>query len=59
MANHHGKANQNYNEISLLICQNDCLQKTTNKKFSKNVEKRDISYIVGGNVIGAATVGNI
>ena len=34
-------------------------KKTTQKKFNKNVEKRDISYIVGGNVIGAATVGNI
>ena len=31
MANHQGNANQNYNEISLLICQNDYLQKTTQK----------------------------
>ena len=54
MASQQGNANQNYNEISLLICQNDYLQ----KKFSKNVEKRDISYTVGGNAIGAGTVGN-
>ena len=59
MANHQGNANQNYNEVSLLICQNDYLQKTTDKKFRKNVEQRDIPYTVGGNVIGAGTVGNI
>ena len=58
MASQQGNANQNYNEISLLICQNDYLQKTAKKKFSKNVEKRDISYTVGGNAIGAGTVGN-
>ena len=33
--------------------------KKPHKKFSKNVEKRDISYTVGGNAIGAGTVRNI
>ena len=51
--NHQGKVNQNYNKLSSHTCQNGDYQKEhTQKKpnASEDVEKKEPSYIVAGNV---------
>ena len=48
---HYRNVNQNYNEVSLHTNQNGHHQKNPQKKTSarEGVEKREPSYIVGGN----------
>ena len=50
IANHQRNANQNYTEISPQTCQNGCHQRPQITNVGKDVEKREPSYIVGGNV---------
>ena len=51
IANRLGNANQNHNEISLHTCQNGYHQKRTQiTNVVKDVEKREPSYSVGGDV---------
>ena len=51
ITNYQGNANQNHNEISSHACQNGYARKEYEQQtLVKNVEKRELSYTVGGNV---------
>ena len=51
ITNHQGNANQNHNEISLLPCQVGYYQKDKKTtRVAKDVEQKEPSYTVGGNV---------
>ena len=43
------KANQNHNEVPCLTGQNGCYQSLQTINAGEGVEKRESSYIVGGN----------
>ena len=51
VTNHQDNANQNHNEISPHTCQNDYQSKSLQiTNVGKDVEKREPSNIVGGNI---------
>ena len=50
IANGQGNANQNHNEVSPHFCQNGHHQKGQLLNVGEDVEKREPSYTVGGNV---------
>ena len=51
IANHQRNANQNHNEIATHTCQNGYRQKEPQiTNVGEDVEEREISYTVGGNV---------
>ena len=49
IANYKSNANQN-NQVSPHTCQMTSIKKSPNNKSWKDVEKRELSYTVGGNV---------
>ena len=58
ITNYQRNANQNYNEVSSHYGQNGHHQKVQIIKSEEDMEKRELSYLVGGNVIGTATMNN-
>ena len=50
VANHQGNVNQNHNEMSPHTCQNGCFRKEQIASAGENVEKREPSCAICGNV---------
>ena len=50
IANHQGSENQNYMRYHITPVRIAIIKKTSNKSVGKHVEKKELSYTVGGNV---------